>query len=591
MWSRSWPAENKTHDYGPLQAPNLPLTHARAVPAWAAVLVPPLVLVLLQVTWVVCSSPWDPDEARYLEIGREMAESGDLTVPTLNGVAYLEKPPLYLWALVAAFKGLGEGEVSARLVSVAAGAGTAALVAWTGTFLGGAALGLRAGLMAATAPLAFGLSSVITLDSLLGLWIAGAIACFAHGTTGSPAERPWRKSVVLIGYASLGLALLTKGPVALVVPGLVWLTWRPAGTWRILPPLFVPGLLLLLLIAVPWHLAVQLKFPSFVDFYFLRGHLARLTAADVENVNFHGEPWHFYLPIFLGGCAPWILLLCVPRPGIGKELRREGSLERLGWCWIVPGFLFFSAVSGKLPTYVLPLVPGVALLAAERWERLLARGRWASAFLLFWGGSAVLAALGGRLIASLHADLWWLTGVNWTLALGGAVACLVGGVLARGLLGRGRGSAAFLSFAAGLGALLLTAGGIKGSVDQVLSTESLARQVREVMRPGDVLACWNKYLPLFAFHLGHPVQVVGHRGELDYGSEELHQRPDLFWDVSRLKARLDEPGRVFVTCSRRRAARFEQQMGRKLHLLGSTRYTLLFSTQAEPWPGPARGQE
>ena len=539
-------------------------------------------LVLMGLSWTLAAVPWEPDESRYLEIAREMASSGDWIVPTLNGVPYLEKPPLYVVLIAAIFRLFGPSDIAARAVSVAAGAGTVLVTSGMVGVLCGRRPGLRAGLILATSPLFFVLSTLVTIDMLLTFWVTCAIAGFAYGTTGADAERPCRTAVLLGGYLALGLAVLTKGPVALAVPGLVWIFWRPLGLRRILPPCFLPGIALLLAVAVPWFVIVQLRFPTFWDFFFIRGHLGRIAGADVENVNFHGESPFYYVPILLGGAAPWILFLRAPWHASASDA--ESPYLSLGWSWIVPGFVFFSVVAGKLPTYMLPLFPGVAILAANEWECVEARRPWTvaktalAALLLSGGFGALLSA------RALGYEIWWAEYVSWPLAWAALAFCVAGLAAAVYYLRRRRDSLSFGCITLSFALLLFFGGFLKSPVSRAVSVDGLARAVRSVAGPGDAMVCVNKYLPLFAFHLERPVFVCGDRGELDYGSEELKLRPDLFLDFAALKARLDGPGRVFMSMSRRRLPKFESTVGRKLHVLGSTRNTFLVSNQAEPWP-------
>ena len=547
-------------------------------------------LVLFGLSWTLPSLPWEPDESRYLECAREMAASDDWLFPTLNGVPYLEKPPLYVMSIAALFKLFGPSDLAARAVSVAAGAGTVLLTSWIASLAAGPRAALRAGLILATSPFFLVLSTVVTLDMLFTLWVTAAIACFAQGTTDPDPGRPWRRTILHCGYLSLGLAILTKGPVALVVPGLVWIFWRPMGRERILPPCLLGGLTILLAVSVPWFVLVQAKYPKFWDFFFLKGHLGRVIGDDVANVNFHGEPWYFYLPVLLGGTAPWMLFIGAPWRVLRPEITRS-LWARLGWSWLLPGFAFFSMVSGKLPTYVLPLFPAVSILATLAWEDVEASRR-SMAVGAALAATLVAAGVGGLAMArALDVEVWWADYVEWPVAWAALAVCVAGLGTAAVLLWRKRDLLSFAAVVLGLSALLLAGGFQKASIDRAVSTDGLARAVRRVAGPTDTMVCVNKYLPLFAFHLGRAVIVCGQRGELDFGSEELKLRPDLFWDFAALKARLDGPSRIFLSISRRRLPKFEAMVGRKLHLLGSTRNAYLLSNQAEPWPYPSVEQD
>ncbi len=557
----------------------------------AVLSLPVLLLAALSFPWIALAVPWDPDESRYLEIGREMAQGGDWLVPTLNGVPYLEKPPLYLWALAAVFKLFGPSALAARLVSVFSAAGVVVLTSWLGALWGGRASGLRTGVVLAACPLFLVLSTIVNLDMFLTLWVTAGVAAFAYGIGSSEEERPRRDLAILLGYCALGLAVLTKGPVALAVPGLVWLSWRPVGARvGVLPPRFLAGSAVFLLVAAPWFVWTIAEVPGFADFFFVKGNLGRLSGADGQGVNTHGQPFYFYLPVLLGGSAPWIAFLATPW-GVLREELRAGSWPRLAWSWIVPGLLFFSLVAGKLPGYVLPLFPGVALLVGRRWTQAACRED-PRGWRIGAGAVIALASLAAS-TALLVAVFWPWKEAWWAPMLDRPLAVLAGALLGAGgacvflLLARSTGTRAFQAMSVWVALELALGSWLKVSLDASECVEGLALAVKASREPGEAVVCVYKYLPLLAFHLGEPVLMAGSRGELVFGSVQLGKRPELFLDLPALKDRVAGARRVFLTVSARRAESLGRRLDVKLHLLARTRNTLLLSNKRLPWAGEA----
>lgn len=550
-------------------------------------------LLLVAVPWLAAGAPWDPDETRYLEIGREMAASGDWIVPRLNEVAYLEKPPLYLWLIAAAFRVFGVGVLPARLVSLAAAAGMVLATAAIGQVLGGQRRSLRAGLILAAAPFFVVLATIVTVDMTFACWETAAIAALVHASvcrsSAGSAGRAGRVSGVL-AWGLLALAFLTKGPVALVVGAVAWLPLRRGpGLRSWLPPGWVVGVPLFVAITAPWFIAVSLRYPEFPEFFFIRGHLSRALGEDVAQVNLHSASFFFYLPIILGGAYPWILALLAPLSLWRQQLARD-QLLRLCVSWLGLGLLFFSAVSGKLPTYVLPLFPAIALLAARRGEDIdsaTLSPRWQGGVAGLGGIVALVMAvvllvlaLSGKLAERLETRSF-----AYLATAAGLMVAIWAAVLLR-LRRRGRVEGAWLLAITVIASALGPP--VKGALDGERSMMVLARKVASVFAPGEEVACYGKYFPIFSFCLERPVLVVGSRRELSWGSEELGERAELFLEIQELRRLLLGERRVFLTVRARRLKKLRERLGDlpqgALQVLGECSDYLLISNRAVPWP-------
>ena len=344
---------------------------------------------------------------------RAMAESGDWLIPRVNGLPRYDKPPLVYWAMGLLYALPGQarwdplGTWAARLPSALAT--VAVMLALARTLLRWPQAPHRPAITALTAALAFALSPlalvwgrVAVSDALFAALVAASLL-LCWQTVADPHRRPWPIWLVL------GLAVLAKGPVAVLLLGLTlllfgWSQADLAGLWRRLQPL--RGLALTALVAGPWYAAALLvEGEPFWRSFFGYHNLQRFTAV----VNNHQQPWWFFLAMALVASLPASpLLLLGLAQGLGRPRRSllplrpvapERSLARFASCWLLAVLLFFTAAATKLPSYWLPAVPAAALLVALAAQHCGGRsGAWA------WGLTLLLSlALGSGLLA---APLW-----------------------------------------------------------------------------------------------------------------------------------------------------------------------------------------
>lgn len=309
----------------------------------------------------------EPDEGRYAEIPREMVASGDWITPRLNDYKYFYKPVLQYWATATAFTLFGESSTTARLWPALLGflgALWGGFVAWR---LYGATAGFYAGLITLSALLYVVDGHYLVLDMSLSVFLAVGLGCLllAQQQRDDPvAVRNW----MLTGWGALALATMTKGPIGAVLPAMtvvVYSLWtRDWQLWRHLH--IVRGLLLFLLITAPWFIAVSLANPEFLEFFFIREHLERYTSTVHEREG----GWWYFIPVFLLGIFPWIALALASlfRPGFParSSVPQGFHAERFLWTFAVVVFVFFSLGQSKLPSYILPMIPAIAILAGQR---------------------------------------------------------------------------------------------------------------------------------------------------------------------------------------------------------------------------------
>lgn len=342
-----------------------------------------------------------PDEGRYAEIGREMALSGDWVTPRLNDLKYFEKPPLQYWATAAAFRLFGESQWGARWWPATTAFACVLLMFWTVCRLYGdddialaaaAALGGCSGFIIN--------SHINTLDAGLAAFLTVALLSFLWAQRPGATATATRNGMLAV-WAAMALAVLSKGLIGVVLPGAILAIYMVVERdWRLLTRLHLgKGLILFLAITVPWFVAVSLANDEFARFFFVHEHFERF----LTKVHRREGAWWYFIPILLFGAMPWTPYIVLR---LREGWRREGEpgtlqVRRLLLIWSGFIFVFFSVSHSKLPSYILPMFPALALFAALEMQRMtptvLSR--------LAWG----LAAVGGALLLVVLIGGEWIT--------------------------------------------------------------------------------------------------------------------------------------------------------------------------------------
>jgi 4-amino-4-deoxy-L-arabinose transferase-like glycosyltransferase len=487
---------------------------------------------------------FEPDEGRYAEVPREMLATGDFVTPRLNGVLYFEKPPLYYWSIAASMALLGQTELAVRLPGKLASVSMVLLAIAFARRRWGTRTGLLAGLILATSILLVALARIALIDPMLSAALAAAsfsFAAFAEDDAAGEARRARRS---LYGfYAACAAAILLKGLVGVVLPGGAIVVWvLVTGRWRTFPRIFSPGpLLLFLVLAVPWHVAMALRHPDFLQFYFVHEHFQRFATTGHRRTG----PAVYFVPVLVVGFLPWTGFFGRFRetwPGLSREAWRGRATEGFLWIWSLLVFAFFSASQSKLIPYVLPIWPALCVLLALGMERARARG---SEFL---GDRRASAVCFGLLFAAAAAYGW---GAGYLERFGAARAGLLAlGALLGGfalnvsprLFGARRGgdpvlfvAAPWLAFVAGLLTVL------PGAAREV-TPWPVASRALEILEPDDLLLQKGHYLEVLPFYTKRltPVASLGW-SELDFGrshagAEGLFPNDEAFaaaWNGSR----------------------------------------------------------
>ncbi|MET0731578.1 MAG: glycosyltransferase family 39 protein, partial [Casimicrobiaceae bacterium] len=266
-----------------------------------------LVAIVMSVVWFALLDVrklQHPDEGRYAEIAREMVVSGDWVTPRLNDLKYFEKPPLQYWATAAAFKVFGEGEIPARLYTAFCGLVAILAVFFTMRRLRTRLPALVAVSVLLSSPYFLGLGGIVTLDMGLTGWLTLAVGAFLVAQARARDERE-RRRLMLVAWAAIALAVLSKGLVGLVIPAAtIFLHCLVHRDWRLLRRLeWGRGLAVFLLIAAPWFILVSRENPEFARFFFIHEHFERFLMPGHRRV----EPWWYFPVLVFVGLLPWML--------------------------------------------------------------------------------------------------------------------------------------------------------------------------------------------------------------------------------------------------------------------------------------------
>jgi 4-amino-4-deoxy-L-arabinose transferase-like glycosyltransferase len=342
-------------------------------------------LLLLCLVWAIICLPnlgtpglWDVDEGNNAEAAYEMRESGSLIVPTFDYQMRVDKPALLYWLQMGAYSACGVNEFAARLPSALAALAAILLTYELGRRTFGAAAGLLAGLMLASATLFCASARFANPDALLDACTLLALFVFWRGYR-ADGSLPFAAA-----GAISGLGMLAKGPVGLVLPAtvsIVFLMWQ-RQLRRLVDLRIARGVLAFVLVAAPWYTWVGVETKGqWLAGFFLKHNVDRALSA-MEN---HGGSFYYYGVVLLAGFAPWSVFFAPAAWNASAEARsrsndREVAAVRFLVCWIAVYVIFFTVVRTKLPNYILPAYPAVALLTArclDRWRReLVIPPRW-----------------------------------------------------------------------------------------------------------------------------------------------------------------------------------------------------------------------
>lgn len=305
-----------------------------------------------------------PDESRYSEIPREMLELNDFVTPHFDYVKYFEKPPLVYWLQAGSLKAFGNNIWAARVPTALMGLLGCIFTYCAGRVLFNRRMGILSAIILASSLLYFLFSHAITLDMTLSTMLAGCLFSFICAVQFPPGTK--RRILCYSAYIFAALAVLTKGLVGVIFPGMVIFAWMLLSKrFSLLKSIYLPtGILLFLAIILPWHILVQIRNPEFFRFYILDQQFLRYFT----KIAHRAQPVWFFIPVLLAGLLPWTFFfpqaIIEATPRNLKECQDNPNILFL-LLWFIIIFVFFSLSHSKLIPYILPIFPALAIILAN----------------------------------------------------------------------------------------------------------------------------------------------------------------------------------------------------------------------------------
>ncbi|WOO40916.1 phospholipid carrier-dependent glycosyltransferase [Rubellicoccus peritrichatus] len=527
-----------------------------------------------------------PDEGRYVEIPREMVESGDWITPRLNGVLYFYKPPLFYWAEAIAISVGGFNLFALRFWPMAF-----SLIGILGTYLFARRQFDRiTGLMSAgvlgTSLLYFGLGQIILLDMAVSVFMA--LSLFLFYAALHEEEKSKRRWLFWAFYVSVALAVLSKGLMGLLIPGAVIFLWFLIfNQWKKLRDLnLITGSLLFLIVALPWHILVGIRNPEWFDFYIVQEHFLRY----LTDVSERSKPFWFFLVIMPAGLFPWAFFLpqAIKQGFAGGWKARHQHLDM--WflaVWALFILFFFSISKSKLIPYILPTYPAMAVIVgyflALAWkspERF--RIRWS--FLAF----AILSLLGAIALPVLafarahKVDPGVMTPVVAAMILLAALAVVFYWLFKRNKIREG-----LIGIFIGVSLFLLVFNPL-ASKFQRPSTKPLADFLKPHLLAEDEIYTFQDYYQDLPVYLERPIGVAENLpNEQSYGVEWEPEQKVRYPGQVDVAARWDGPTRIFGMAKDDHLKQFQHHVrlagDTPIYLWLATDRFILFSNRPPPY--------
>jgi len=423
---------------------------------------------------------------------------------------------------------------------------------------------------------------MVLLDMTLSVLMSLTLFCFILGVGETPGTR--RRLLFYGLYASAALATLTKGLEGFLVTGAVMFIWLAVfGQWKRLLPLYLPsGIVLFLAIAAPWHFMVSARNPGWAHFYFIYEHWERFT----DKGHGRYQPFWFFAPIVILGFFPWTgFLWSAARESLkgGWARRRENADAWFFFTWAGFIFLFFSSSQSKLPTYILPMFPALAVIVGSWLAPVLAMP---DSFFRMKTGLRTFGFLSGLLAAALcvavlrpgvirdSAQAAALTPYAFILA----AILSVGGIRAMVPRGNASGTGAAVAMTATLTFMVGVLTFAAPIIDQ-RSSKEVALAESQLFRPGDKVYHYHGFFHDFTYYSANVVGLVKYQDELELQFLDPEERKARFIDDAEFQKEWAGAGRVFLVARIRDAGALMADPGFHFHILATGPHHYLFSNQ------------
>lgn len=520
-----------------------------------------------------------PDEGRYAEVAREMLNQHNYITPTLNGVVFFDKPPLYYWLSALAMHIGGVNESMARAASALFG-----LLGILGAYVTGYVLDdRRTGLMAAgilgTMPLYFLAAHFANCDLIVAVSIS--LSLWSTLIAIVRPEINIRRLAMLSAYFWCALAILAKGLIGLVFPvaaiGLFILVFN---RWSLIKSLYlVPGLLLIALLILPWFIAVSRANPDFLNYFFYVQQYLRFISHSFNDP----EPFWFYIPVILLGLWPWpFYLIQTFKQSLRKPLQQSNNtINGFLIIWALVIFIFFSIPTSKTIGYIVPVFPPLALLlaryvAALKPENMLKFPGIISLFMLLLIGLALL-------IVPHFIPLYFSSIVTTCLGLGLLVLSAIGFYLYR------RAYPIYLLII-GTNVVLLLVAIMFGNLGASTSAKPLAIWLNTHHISADKVYAYERYPFDLPFYLQSPIKIVTQNwqdpalsskdswdGEFAYGLQQTPKASRYFINQADFVATWSSQQPIYVLVATKHVPTFQADVGttQLTQLVHSKQWTLV----------------
>ncbi len=465
------------------------------------------------------------DEGRYAEMAREMLVTGDWVTPRYNGYKYFEKPPLQVWATALAFKAFGIGDWQARLWTALTGFLTIIAVGLTSAKLYGSRAGFLSAVVLASSPMWIISGHMNSLDMGLSAFLVAALCSLllAQSSQSKSSTRHW----MWLCWTFMALATLSKGLIGGAIPAMVLIAYSFTNwDWKIWKRLhIVSGMLLFLVITAPWFLLVAQRNPEFLEFFFIHEHLQRFT----QNAHSRTGPVYYFIPLLVVGFLPWVMQLSGAFRKAWRTRCRDFSSSWLLACWSAVIFAFFSASHSKLPGYIIPIFPALAMLVGIKLDQLLGQSNslgvsWKLQAIAF----AILSAVGFGFLSEIGRQarpdeiMAYAQYTQWVVAA--LIALMIFSLLAAWQSKR-NGLLSIASFAGGFFLCAIIAGTGHETLGRAVSGVDLAERVKVNLPEKVNFYSVNILDHTMPFYLGRTMIMVQSPDELEFG---VHQEPGLW---------------------------------------------------------------
>jgi 4-amino-4-deoxy-L-arabinose transferase-like glycosyltransferase len=561
----------------------------------------------------------DDADSTHAEAAREMSVTHDYVTLKVNGNRYLEKAPLMYWAVSLCYGCFGTNEFAAHLPIALSMLLLVLLAMRWGRRAFGDRAAIYAGLFVATAAGCYLFTRILIPEAILSCFIAGSFYFFATALEGGNSWR-WYG-----GYASMALAVLTKGLLAIVVVGLALLLYVAiTGEWRRWREFrLFTGTLLFLALAAPWHILAGIRNPHFFWFYFVNEHFMRFLGKRIPK-DYNKQTNSLYWTLHLVWLFPWSLYLPValrrpvanwmarrkpgePKPKPPLNFRARTELLCLAWAGVTLVFFSFSTnqeyytfpayfpilllVAGKLaeeeawgPQRWLVWSSGVLAVICIAASGVLVAGLWSSRHLPFVPDIGTVLAkpdLQAETLSMGH--MLDLTGESFAAlrlpAILAAVVLLIGPAFAFWLRRRGAQLAATWATAATMAVFLIAAHIALVRFDPFLGSRSMARQIAAELRTTDRVMIYGdqSFGSSLLFYLRRPIELVnGNTTSMWWGST-YPDAPHIFLDDRELQSGWNSPGRVFLFVPQHERAKVEALLPRPLQIASEASGKVIFT--------------